>query len=61
MKLFYLAFIINGFIGLAIGYVWGCVDGYEVGHENGAQSAQDGLEPPQTVQTDKHPQTPGNA
>ena len=61
MTRFYLAFIVNGFIGLAIGYVWGCVDGYEVGRENGAQSAQNGLESPPAVRTMKDPASPENA
>jgi len=61
MKLFYLAFIVNGFIGLTLGYVWGCMDGYEVGRDKGAQSAQDGLESSQTSQTVEAPTSPESA
>ena len=60
MNDFYLAFIVSGFIGLVIGYVWGCVDGYEVGRENGAQSAQNGLESPTTAQTMEAPTSSEN-
>ena len=31
MENFYLAYIVNGIIGLAIGYVWGCLDGFKAG------------------------------
>ena len=59
MKLFYLAFIVNGFIGLALGYVWGYMTAWSAAcRENGAQSAQDGLESPQTVQTMEAPTSP---
>ena len=60
MNDFYLVFIVNGFIGLVIGYLWGCVDGYNVGHQNGAKSAENRLRGVETIETDKHPQSPDN-
>ena len=60
MSDFYLVFIVNGLIGLVLGYVWGAFDGYNVGHQNGAKSAEDRLRGVATVATDKHPQSPDN-
>ena len=31
MKDFYLGFVLSGFIGLIVGYLWGAIDGYRVG------------------------------
>ena len=60
MSEFYLVFIVNGIIGLVIGYAWGAFDGYNVGHKNGAKSAENRLRSVATVATDKHPQSPDN-
>ena len=30
MKDFYLAFVLSGFIGLIVGYLWGVVDGHSI-------------------------------
>ena len=60
MKNFCLGFVLSGFIGLIVGYLWGCVDGYEVGRDKGAQSAQNGLESPPVAQTMKDPASPEN-
>ena len=60
MSEFYLAFIVNGFIGLVVGYAWGVVDGYNVGHKNGAKSAENRFKDVATVATDKYPQSPDN-
>ena len=60
MKQFYLAFIVNGFIGLAIGWLWGCYDGFKVGYEKGAETAEKRLRGLLTAKTGKHPQTTEN-
>ena len=60
MKDFCLGFVLSGFIGLIVGYLWGCVDGYNVGHQNGAKSAENRLGSVETIETDKHPQSPDN-
>ena len=60
MNDFYLVFIVNGFIGLVIGYLWGCVDGYNVGHQNGAKSAENRLRSVLAAETDKRSQSPEN-
>jgi ABC-type transporter Mla maintaining outer membrane lipid asymmetry permease subunit MlaE len=60
MKDFCLGFVLSGFIGLIVGYLWGCVDGYNVGHQNGAKSAENRLGRVETIETDKHPQSPDN-
>ena len=33
MKDFCLGFILSGFIGLIVGYLWGAVDGYRTGRD----------------------------
>ena len=33
MNDFYLGFVVSGFIGLIVGYLWGAVDGYRTGLE----------------------------
>ena len=60
MKQFYLAFIVNGFIGLAIDWLWGCYDGFKVGYQNGSKSAENRLRSVLAAETDKHPQSPEN-
>ncbi len=60
MKDFCLGFVLSGFIGLIVGYLWGCVDGYNVGHQNGAKSAENRQARVATIETDKHPQSPDN-
>jgi hypothetical protein len=60
MSEFYLAFIVNGFIGLAIGYGWGVYDGYSVGHQNGAKSIENRLRGVATLETDDRPDAPEN-
>tara|TARA_Y100000593_G_scaffold25719_1_gene51289 strand:- start:318 stop:503 length:186 start_codon:yes stop_codon:yes gene_type:complete len=60
MSEFYLAFIVNGFIGVALGYGWGAYDGFKVGYQNGAKSAENRLRSVTTIETDKHPQSPEN-
>ena len=60
MKDFCLGFVLSGFIGLIVGYLWGCVDGYNVGHQNGAKSAENRLRGVETIETDKRPQSPEN-
>ena len=60
MNEFYLAFIVNGFIGLVVGYAWGAFDGYSVGHQNGAKSAENRHRGAATIETDTHPQSPEN-
>ena len=60
MKDFCLGFVLSGFIGLIIGYLWGAFDGYNVGHKNGAKSAENRLRGVAAVATDKRPQSPDN-
>jgi len=60
MENFYLAYILNGLIGLAIGYFWGCYDGFKVGFKLGSQSAENRLKGLETTNTGKHPQTTEN-
>ena len=33
MRDFCLGFVLRGFIGLIVGYLWGAVDGYRVGRD----------------------------
>lgn len=56
MSDFYLAFIISGFMGLFAGYVWGSFDGFRLGYEKGATSAEIRLRAIFKAQTDKRPQ-----
>ena len=60
MENFYLAYILNGLIGLTIGYFWGCYDGIKVGYEKGAETTEKRLRGLQTTNTGKHPQTTKN-
>ena len=60
MENFYLAYILNGLIGLTIGYFWGCYDGFKVGYQNGSKSAENRLRSVLAAETDKHPQSPEN-
>ena len=54
MENFYLAYIVNGLIGLLVGYVWGAYDGYRIGLYR-AQKAAQGLS---KAKTGKHPREP---
>ena len=54
MENFYLAYVVNGLIGLFVGYVWGVYDGFRTGLQT-AQKARRSLE---TSQADKDPQEP---
>ena len=40
MENFYLAYIVNAIVGLGIGYVWGCVDGYRIGSQAAHKATQ---------------------
>ena len=60
MENFYLAYILNGLIGLAIGYFWGCYDGFKVGFDKGSQRDENRLRELETTKTGKHPQTTEN-
>ena len=60
MENFYLAYILNGLIGLAIGYIWGCYVGFKVGFNKGSQSAKNRLRELETTKTGKHLQTTEN-
>ena len=60
MENFYLAYILNGLIGLAIGYFWGCYDGFKVGFDKGSQSAENRLRELETTKTGNRPQTTEN-
>jgi|TARA_R110000824_G_scaffold344182_1_gene530807 hypothetical protein len=60
MKEFCLAFVLSGFIGLIVGYLWGAVDGFKVGYQNGAKSTENRFRGVATIETDKHPQSPDN-
>jgi hypothetical protein len=51
MENFYLAYIVNGLIGLFIGYVWGVYDGYRIG----AQKRQNARRTTETAQRDNDP------
>ena len=48
MENFYLAYIVNGIIGLGIGYIWGVYDGYRIG----AQKRQNARRATETAQRD---------
>ena len=60
MENFYLAYILNGLIGLAIGYFWGCYDGFKTGFRLGSKTAENRLKGLQTTNTGKHPQPTEN-
>ena len=60
MENFYLAYILNGLIGLAIGYFWGCYDGFKTGFRLGSKTAENRFKGLQTTNTGKHPQTTKN-
>ena len=52
MENFYLAYIVNGIIGLGVGYVWGAYDGFRIG----SQTAQNRSERDSKAKTDRRPQ-----
>ena len=51
MENFYLAYIVNGIIGLGVGYVWGAYDGFRIG----SQAAQNRAQSDSKAKTDNHP------
>jgi len=54
MENFYLAYVVNGLIGLFVGYVWRVFDGYRTGLHR-AQKAAQGVS---KAKTDNPPQEP---
>lgn len=52
MENFYLAYIVNGIIGLGVGYVWGAYDGFRIG----SQAAQNRAQSDSKAKTDRRPQ-----
>ena len=54
MENFYVAYVVNGLIGLFVGYVWGVFDGYRTGLHKAQKAAQSDS----NAQTDNHPQEP---
>ena len=50
MENFYLAYIVNGIIGLGIGYIWGVYDGFRIG----SQRAQNRAQSDSKAKTDNH-------
>jgi len=54
MENFYLAYVVNGLIGLFVGYVWGVFDGYRTGLHRAQKAAQSDSK----AKTDNHPQEP---
>jgi len=54
MENFYLAYIVNGIIGLGIGYIWGVYDGFRIGSQRAQKAAQSDSK----AKTDNHPQEP---
>jgi hypothetical protein len=74
MENFYLAYIVNGLIGLFVGYVWGVYDGFRVngliglfvgyvwgvydGFRTGLHKAQKAAQSDSKAKTDNHPQEP---
>ena len=58
MEQFYLAYITNAFIGLAVGFVWGASVGYRSGTYNAPHKPQNARRSPETAQTDKDRQEP---
>ena len=56
MENFYLAYVVNGLIGLFVGYVWGVYDGFRTGLHKAQKAAQSDSK----AKTDNHPQEPWN-
>ena len=53
MEQFYLAYITNAFIGLAVGFVWGASVGYRSGIDNASHKPHKARGSPETAKTDK--------
>ncbi len=60
MNDFYLAFVISGFIGLFVGYVWGGFDGFREGYQRGTVAAEIRLRAVFKAKTDNSVRTPEN-
>jgi len=58
MEQFYLAYITNAFIGLAVGFVWGAFVGYGSGIHNASHKPHKARGSPETAKTDKDRQEP---
>ena len=58
MQQFYLAFITNAMIGLAVGFLWGLAVGYRAGLDNASHKPYNARGSPKTAQTDKDRQEP---
>ena len=55
MQQFYLAFITNAMIGLAVGFLWGLAVGYRAGFGNASHKPYKARGSPKASQTDKGP------